>query len=184
MKYYVAGLALFLLLAGFVAPKLKTVNISKDISILLPQDFVVMPDDAIATKYPSPRKPLAAYTSNNGQIDFILTERPSMFHQNDIKMVQDFYKASINNKYSEVKFIRNEIKKIKNQEFVVFEFTSTLRDEEARTKKFAPIRRYTIVQYTIAKEKLLIFTFNVPIDLKEGWQETAQKIMQSVKVNG
>jgi hypothetical protein len=46
----------------------------------------------------------------------------------------------------------------------------------------APIRRYTIVQYTISDKKLLIFTFNVPIDLKEGWQETAQKIMQSIKV--
>jgi hypothetical protein len=138
--------------------------------------------DAIAAKYPSPRKPLAAYTNKNGQIDFILTERPSMFQESDTKMVQDFYKASINNKYSEVKFIRNEIDKIKNQEFVIFEFTSTLRDEEGKTRKFAPIRKYTIVQYAIVNKKLLIFTFNVPIDLKEGWQDTAHKIMHSIKV--
>ena len=183
-KYYLVFFVLFVLLTGFIAPKFKSVNLTKDISILLPQDFVEMPLDAIAAKYPSPRKPVAAYTSSNGQVDFILTERPSMFHENDLKMVQDFYKASINNKYSEVKFIRNEIKKIKNQEFVLFEFTSTVRDEGNQTKKFAPIRRYTIVQYTITNKKLMIFTFNVPIDLMAGWQENAQKVMQSVKVNG
>lgn len=183
MKYYWFCLSLLFLLTGFVAQKLKSVNLTKEISISLPPDFVVMPLDAIAAKYPSPRKPLAAYTSKNGQVDFILTERPSMFQDNDIKMVQEFYKTSINNKYSEVKFIRNEIKKIKNQEFVIFEFTSMLRDEERKTNRSAPIRKYTIVQYTIANKKLLIFTFNVPIDLKEGWQDTAQKIMQSIKVN-
>jgi len=180
---YLLGIILLLLLAGFAAPKLKTLNVTKEISVALPQDFIIMPDDAIATEYPSPRKPLAAYTSANGQIDFILTERPSMFRAEDLQMVQQFYKASINNKYSEVKFIRDEVKTIKKQDYVIFEFTSMVRDEERKNSRIAPIRKYTIVQYAIYKNKLLIFTLNVPIDLREGWQDTAHKIMQSIKLS-
>ncbi|GEO03788.1 hypothetical protein AAE02nite_14520 [Adhaeribacter aerolatus] len=183
MKYFLIFSTLLVLLAGFVAPKFKTVNITKNISVSLPQDFAVMPDEVIASKYPSPRKPLAAYTSPNRLVDFVLTERPSMFHKDDLKMVQQFYKTSIQNKYSDIKFMREEIKKIRNQDFVIFEFTSTVRDEDRKTNRLAPIRRYTIVQYTIFNEKLYIFTINVPIDLKPSWEKPANKIMESVKVS-
>jgi hypothetical protein len=182
MKYFLIFSTLLVLLAGFAAPKFKTIDVTKEISVALPEDFAVMPDEAIAAKYPSPRKPLAAYTSPNRQVDFVLTERPSMFHKDDLKMVQQFYKTSINSKYSDLKIIREEIKKIRNQEFVIFEFTSTVRDEDRKTNRLAPIRRYTIVQYTIYKEKLYIFTVNVPIDLKPAWEKPANKIMESIKV--
>ena len=182
MKYYFIFSTLLVLLAGFVAPRFKSINITKEISVSLPQDFAIMPDDAIATKYPSPRKPLAAYTSPNRQVDFILTERPSMFHKDDLKMVKEFYKSSISSKYSDIKFIREEIKKIKKQDYVIFEFTSTVRDEDRKTNRLAPIRRYTIVQYTIFNEKLLIFTLNVPLDLKAAWEKPAIKIMESIKL--
>ena len=95
---------------SFSAPKLKLVKITDNISASLPQDFKVMPDDAIATKYPSHRKPLGAFTSPNGQIDFITSERPITFKKEDTKMLKDFYKSSITNTFSEVTFIRDEIK--------------------------------------------------------------------------
>lgn len=182
MKHCLIFFTLFILFAGFAEPKFKTVNITKDISVALPQDFSPMPDQAIAAEYPTTRKPLAAFTSPNRLVDFVLTERPSMFHEDDLKMVQQFYKSSISSKYSEVKFIREEIKKIKKQDYVIFEFTSTVRDEDRKTKRMAPIRRYTIVQYTIYDKKLLIFTVNVPIDLKPAWEKSANKIMESIKL--
>ncbi|KAA5547559.1 hypothetical protein [Adhaeribacter rhizoryzae] len=182
MKYFFIFSTILVLFTSFAAPKFKTVNITKEISVTLPQDFGVMPDDVIATKYPSPRKPLAAYTSPNRLVDFVVTERPSMFHKDDLKMVQQFYKTSINSKYSDVKFIREEISKIKKQDFVIFEFTSTVRDEDRKTNRLAPIRRYTIVQYAVYNEKLYIFTINVPIDLKPAWEKSATQIMESIKV--
>ena len=172
----------FVLLASFAGPKLKPVKITPTLTVSLPKDFTIMPDDAIANKYPAPRKPLGAYTSPDGHIDFVANERASTFKGDDLKMLREFYKASILSKYSEVKFIREEVKNINKQEYIVFEFTSAVRDEEKRTK-LAPIRKYTIVQYTIVNDKLLVFTFNAPIDLKEAWQTTANKIMQSIKLS-
>lgn len=200
MKYFPFIAFSFLLLAGFTAQKLKPIKIGDVATISLPSNFQVMPDEAIATKYPAPRKPLGAFTSPNGQVDFIVSERPSTFQPADLNVLKSFYRSSLISKFSEVNFIREEVKQINNRNYIVFEFTSTMRDEERRTNKLAPIRRYTLVQYTIVPEKekvkdknardkdnvsgkLLVFTFNSPISLKEAWQETAHKIMQSIKVH-
>ena len=168
---------------SFAVPKLKLFKITDNISASLPQDFKVMPDDAIATKYPAPRKPVGAFTNPSGQIDFVVSERSSTFKPEDMQMLKQFYRASITSRYSEVNFIREEVKQINKQEFICFEFTSAMRDEERKTNKLAPIRRYTIVQYTILNDKLLIFTFNAPIDFKPEWQQTALKIMDSIKLS-
>lgn len=183
MKFPLFSLFIVLFLAGFAGPKLKPVKITKTITVSLPQEFRVMPDDAIATKYPSHRKPLGAFTSPNGQVDFITSERPITFKKEDTKMLKDFYKSSITNSFSEVTFIRDEIKTINKQDYILFEFTSLLRDEERKTNKLAPIRKYTIVQYTIVGDKLVTFTFTSPLDLKLSWEETARKIMQSIKIS-
>jgi hypothetical protein len=202
MKYLSFLLPALLLLAGFTLPKLKTVKINKEVTVALPRDFKVMPDEVIAAKYPAPRKPLGAFTSPNGQVDFIVSERPSTFKPEDLAMLQQFYRSTITNSYSEVKFIREEVKQINNRQYIIFEFTSTLRDDQRRVSRQPAIRRYTLVQYTIAKntlvqpvkesvrdkdlatreDKLLVFTFNAPIDLQPAWQETARKIMQSIKL--
>lgn len=203
MRYLIFLLPALLLLAGFTPSRLKTIKISPEVSVALPADFKVMPDEVIAAKYPAPRKPLGAFTSPNGQVDFVVNERPSTFQAQDLAMLQQFYSSTITNTYSEVKFIRQEVKEINGQSFIVFEFTSLLRDETRRVSKMAPIRKYTLMQYTIARNtqqqaakgplrdkdratsqtKLLVFTFNAPIDLQPAWQETARKIMQSIKLN-
>ncbi|WP_051359863.1 hypothetical protein [Adhaeribacter aquaticus] len=183
MRYFAITLCGLFVLASFVIPKLKDIKINPNLTVSLPKNFVVMPDDAIAMKYPAPRKPLAAYTSPDGQIDFVASERTSTFQGADLAVLKEFYKASITSRYSEVKFIQEEIKTLNKRNFIVFEFTSSLRDEGRKTNKLAPIRKYTIIQYTMVNDKLMVFTFNAPIDLQEAWKVTANKIMQSIKIS-
>jgi hypothetical protein len=168
-------------LSSFTAPKLVKTTINKQISLLLPKEFMVMPDDGIAQKYPAQRKPLAVYTSPNGQVDLAVSQRPASFRKSDLAMAKEFYKASLLSMYSEVEFARQEITTINKKDFIVFEFVSTVKDER-KTSNLAPVRRYTIVQYTIIGNQLTIFTFNVPFTMKRDWQETAQQVMASVKV--
>ena len=184
MKFLLYFSLVLFFLTGFSAPgpKLKQTKITETVSVLLPSDFSVMPDDAIAAKYPAPRKPLGAFTSPNGQVDFIVSERPSTFKKEDLTMLKEFYRSSITNKYSKVTFIQEAVKQVNKQDFISFEFTSAVIDEERSTNKLAPIRKYTYIQYTIVNDKLLIFTFNAPIDLQQLWQPTVRKMMQSIKL--
>jgi len=184
MKFSFYFLLVIFSITGFSAPepKLKQTKISDTVSVLLPSNFAIMPDDAIAAKYPAPRKPIGAFTSPNGQVDFIVSERPSTFKKEDLVMLKQFYRSAITNKYSKVDFIQDDVKQYNKHEYITFEFTSSVVDEERRTNKLAPIRRYTYIQYTIIDDKLLIFTFNAPIDLQQLWQPTARKMMQSIKL--
>lgn len=64
---YLAFLAIILIAgAAFAAPKLKKVNITKEISIKLPKDFGPMTDDDIAREYPATTKPLAVLPAPTG----------------------------------------------------------------------------------------------------------------------
>jgi hypothetical protein len=174
-------LSFLLVLSSFTAPKLVKTTISKQISLSIPKEFTVMPDEGIAQKYPAQRKPLAVYTSPNGQVDLAVSQRPASFRKTDLPMAKEFYKASLLSMYSDVEFAREEITTINKKDFIVFEFVSTVKDER-KTSTLAPVKRYSIVQYTIIGNQLTIFTFNVPFMMKRDWQETAQQVMASVKV--
>ena len=180
-RKYLFALFLPLTLLLAFAPKLKKVTVAKNVSLSIPQTFEVMPDDGIAREYPAARKPLAVFTSPDGQIDISVNQRPSTFPAGDVKMMQAFYKASIQRMFTEVKFIREESQKINGRDFLVFEFVSTVKDER-KTAQLAPVRKYTIIQYTFLKDQMLIFSFNAPAQLQPQWEETAKAVMASAQV--
>ncbi|WP_240773232.1 hypothetical protein [Pontibacter sp. SGAir0037] len=179
---YLAFLVIILIAgAAFANTKLKRINITKEISVMLPSDFTPMPDDGIARRYPATTRPLAVYSSPNGQIDFSVTQKPSRFRPEDLGMLREFYKASIMERFTKVDFIRQEITQVKGNEFIIFEFVSSVADERGNTN-LAPVQKYSIVQYTIKGDQLYIFTMHVPFMLKSDWQETTRDIMNSVKM--
>ncbi|MFC6996016.1 hypothetical protein [Rufibacter roseus] len=178
-KYLVALILPFLV--SFTPPKLKKVNVTKEITLSIPQDFVVMPDEGIAREYPAARKPLGVFTSPSGQIDISVNQRVSTFPAGDLAMVQPFYKASIQRMFTEVEFLREEIQEINGRKFLVFEFVSTVRDERS-SGNLAPVRKYTIIQYTFINDQMYIFSLNAPAQMQREWQETARAIMATAKV--
>ena len=174
------ALVLVLLTAQTQPAKLKKVKINKTITVSLPDEFEVMPDEGIAAKYPAARKPIAAFVSKNGQVDFVVSSKHSPFHKDGLDVMQKVYRASIMSMYTDVKFIRDEIKTINKQDYIVFEFTSEVRDES--TSGRAPVRKYSIAQYTILKGELTIFTFHAPQMMMKQWQPIANEVMNSIKV--
>ena len=167
--------------ATFGQSKLKKTQISKEISVMLPRDFTPMPDDGIARRYPATTKPLAVYTSPNGQIDFSVTQKRSQFRAQDLNMLQEFYKANLLEKFTDVDFIREEIVDIKGEQYIVFEFVSKVADERGTTN-LAPVQKYSIIQYTIKGNQLMIFTMHAPFALKNDWQPTMRDVMSSIRI--
>jgi hypothetical protein len=173
--------------------KLRRVTLAPQMSALLPADFQVMPDDAIATKYPAPRKPVAAYTSPSGQIDFVVSQKSTPFKAGDLPMLLRFYKANILNLYSNsVQFSQEKVVTINGTDFIALEFTSALSNTggEATAKGAkGALRRYAYLLYTVLPPKtekelpqLLTFTFACPVVLADTWKPVAQQVMASVKL--
>ena len=168
-----------LLLTAFVAPKLKKTVIAKNITVGIPAEFTPLPDDGIAAKFPAQRRPLGAFTSPNGRIDFSVTQKPTTFSSQDYALLLKIYKASIQNMYSKVTFLGEDIRTINKKDFVMLEFVSAVNDTR-RGSNLAPIRRYQLVQYAIQGDQQYIFTFTAPTEEQAQWQPTAQAIMKSV----
>lgn len=189
MRYLAFLVVIFIAGAAFAQSKLKKVQISKEISVQLPTDFTPLPDDGIARKYPASTKPLAVYTSPNGQIDFSVNQKQSQFRPEDLNMLREFYKASLVERFTKVDFIREEVVEVKGQDFLVFEYVSSLADER-QGGMLSPVQKYSIVQYTIIENdastvrdnELLVFTFHAPFNMKNDWQKTAREMMSSINI--
>lgn len=179
---YIAFLAIILIAGAALADtKLKKHQITKEVSVMLPRDFMPMPDDGIARKYPAANKPIAVYSSPNGQVDFSMAQKRSQFGQQDLNMLRDVYKASLMERFTKVDFIRDEVTSINGRDYIVFEFVSVMADERNATH-LSPVHKYSIMHYTIQGNQLMIFSMHAPFTLKNQWQNTAREIMGSVRV--
>ncbi|QDA59588.1 DUF1795 domain-containing protein [Hymenobacter jejuensis] len=173
--------ALVLALFAFTAagPKLKKTTLTNKLTVGIPDGFVPLPDDGIAAKYPSPRKPLAVFTNPSGRVDFSVAQKPTTFSSRDYALLLKIYKASIQNMYTKVDFLSEDIRTVNKRDYVALEFVSSVTDNR-RGSNLPPVRRYQFVQYTIQGNQLMVFTFNSPAEEQPQWQPIAQAVMQSI----
>ena len=176
----IAFLFLFVGLAAFApAPKLTTAKLGSGLSVGVPKGFAPLPDDGIAVKYPSPRRPLAVYSNPSGRVDYSVAVRPTTFESFDYGVLLKIYKSSIQRLYSKVDFLKEDIRTVNGRDFIYFEFVSTVTDTR-RSGQLAPIRRYQAVQYAIQGSQLYVFTFVAPAEEQAQWQPTAQAVMGAI----
>ncbi|SFQ56456.1 hypothetical protein [Hymenobacter arizonensis] len=175
-------LLLFIGITAFAPPpevKLTTTKLASGLSVGVPATFTPLPDDGIAVKYPSPRKPLAVFTNPSGRVDFSVAVRPTTFESMDYAVLLKIYKASIQRLYSKVEFLKEDIRTVKGRDFIYFEFVSTVSDG-GRTSQLAPIKKYQTVQYAIQGQQMYVFTFVAPANEQAQWQPTAQAVMNAI----
>ena len=174
-------LLLLLALTAFAPkPKLTTVKLGAGLSVGVPATFMPLPDDGIAVKYPSPRRPLAVYSNPSGRVDYSVAVRPTTFESMDYAVLLKIYKSSIQRLYTKVDFLKEDIRTVNGRDFIYFEFVSTVADSRRTGNQLAPIRRYQTVQYAIVKDQLYVFTFVAPADEQAQWQPTAQAVMGAI----
>ena len=177
-----AFLLLFLGLTAFgPKPKLTTVKLGSGLSVGVPATFAPLPDDGIAVKYPSPRKPLAVYSNPSGRVDFSVAVRPTTFESMDYAVLLKIYKSSIQRLYTKVDFLKEDIRTVNGRDFIYFEFVSTVSDTR-RNNQLAPIKRYQTVQYAIQGTQLYVFTFVAPAEEQAQWQPTGQAVMGAISL--
>ena len=178
MKIFVL-LCSLLALAGFAPPKpkLNRVKLASGLSVGVPTNFAPLPDEAIAVKFPAPRKPVAVYSSPNGHADYSVSVRPTAFGQ-DYTVLLPIYKAGIQRLYTKVDFLTQEVRKVNGREFAMLEFISTLTDN--RRNSLAAARKYEYIAYTVQGEQLYVFSFSSPADEQAQWRPVAAAVLGAV----
>lgn len=154
-------------------------KVTDDISILIPSDFIEMVESERNRKYVSAKEPIALYTNTDRTVDLGINETSSLWSTGDLAILKDFYKANIQNLYTEVAFLQEEIITINDRQFIAFEFNSKVVDERGLGK---PIAKYTYILYTIKEERVLLFNFSAPLRYRQAWQPVAQDMMKSIRI--
>jgi hypothetical protein len=191
MKHFVCTLLLAsILFVSADMPKMAKRKIYDGVSLLMPEDFVVMSDNDIATRYPSTKKPLAVYMSSDTKADFSMNNTKAKFAGQTAQMLHDIYKATILETYDtsgqrsddpfksdrvikSCKFISEGVKTINKKEYAYFEFVS----------EFGSIKKYNYLLYAPHKKHVLIFNFACEQRMMNKYQPIATAMINSIKVS-
>ncbi len=166
--------------------KLSKKQLTKGVSMSIPQNFVLANDDLLARKYFSPKKPTAVYTDPNAQVDVGINFTESYWHEDDIPMLKDLYRASLSATYTRVEFLKETVEYIHKRQYVVFEFVGILEDEAKENavieKRRGRVEHYNYLMYTVVNKKIVVANFNCPAKMRNAWQEQVPKMMQSLRI--
>ena len=176
-------ITLFLAGAGFNDQQLKKVKVADGISVMLPEGFFPMTPEDIAQRYPSVRKPVAAYTNEERMVDFSINQSATQWKDTDIEMAKGFIKASISHMFDKVKVHQEDIREINGHKFIIFELETRIDGDRMALETTPPAVKYSYLQYLIKNGKMYVFSFHAPLRYIDQWQPIASEVMNSIKVN-
>lgn len=175
-------LVFLLILMSFDEPKLKKTEVSEGITMLIPSEWRQMDGLDFSERFPSVRAPLGAYTDYNREMSLSVNISATQWPDEDAEIARDFFKSSIYNTFDRIEMINQGIYEANKHKFVFFEFESTVKGDQTALGQEQSILNYSYIQYLIGEDRALVFSFHCPRRLRQEWQETAGKIMKSVKV--
>lgn len=180
----VALVSLSLFLISMDTPSLSKRKIYEGVSVLMPEDFVIMSDKDIANKYPSTKKPLSTYMSADTRADFTMNNTKAKFSGQTAQMLHDIYKVTIMETFDSsvfkksrvkisLKFLNDGVKTVNKKEYAYFEFIS----------EYNNFVKYNYIMYAPHKKHVLIFHFSCDESVINKYQPIANTMMNSVKVS-
>ncbi len=162
--------------------ELEKVQINKDISMLLPKNFILMSRSEQINKYVSSNEPLVMYTSEDRNIDFGITLTNLGWASDDLQLLMEFYVSGVRNLYNEVEFTQQEVREINGREFIVLEFVSKVSDNDNVFGGSSSTSKYTYIQYTLFQNQVMLFNLTTPAFIRNRWADPAKEIMESIKI--
>ena len=171
-----------LFLCSFDNSRLVRVKISDTISVMLPKAFRPMDDLDFRERFPSVRKPIAAYTDEDRMLAFSVNISATQWPDSDLEVAQKFFKASLINMFDRVDFINEGIVEANKKQFIFFEFESRVNGASSSLELQGPVLEYTYIKYLVEPNRTTVFSFSCPRRMRPDWEVTARAIMSSIKV--
>ena len=196
MKKYI-GVALIVVLSAFtLTMKLKKVK-AGNVSLQVPEAFEEVDEQTRSGEYSGKSAPIAVYRSPRDKsaitiyhtadsvraktIKYQKQKGATLKFDRDLQMEYAFKKSSFSGKFKEINFIQDGIANVNGKDFIYFEFDGVIEATD-RLGRQSLTKVYNYMLYTYVKENIYSINFICKGDLKEDYQKTIQKVMQTVKV--
>lgn len=145
----------------------------------LPESFSNMSEGERIGKYVSSRTPIASFSSQDRLVDLGINKNIMQFQPGDEERLRSFYRGTFQTLFDEIEYFQDTIKEINGRKFIVFEFISTLKEENAFSGPSLE-KNYTYIQYTSFKDQVLLFNFGCKPRIMPTWQPIVQEMMESI----
>lgn len=146
--------------------------LNNKLSILLPSDFDLMPEEMLNIKYPiESHRPTEVYTNMNGTVNVAFNFTKNNATKGDLLGYKSLFEQQFSSN-PQIDFRKSKLKQINGQDFIIIEFVTPAVDTHIYNKLFI----------TSLNSRLLICTFNCTLELFEIWESTSNEIVNSVKI--
>jgi len=158
---------------------LKRQKLTEYLSMEVAESLRSMTQQELSAKFLGAKIPDAALTDESSAIELTITGSPTFWMEKDVRLLKDFYDATIPPLFQEISFSKKEMITINEQQFVAYEFDGTPEvDDSGRV----PEKRYTYLLYTIFRNGMVTISFSCPPYLKKEWKPLADQMFQSIKL--
>ncbi len=155
---------------------------AEGIVVSMPKALSPMTIEDMAQRFPSVRKPVAAYTDVNRVVDFSINLSATQWPDSNLEMARVFFKSGISNLFDRVEWIGEGFKEVHKKKYIYFEFESRSNGGSRQEGSQNFSLKYTYIMYLIEQNRSLVVTFSCPKELREEWQVTAHKMMGSMRI--
>jgi hypothetical protein len=165
---------IILLLFSFTAPPtlVRRTILDGKANILLPSDFLIMPEEAILKKYPKDRRPTLVYTDPTGGVNVAFNHTATKLAQKDIEAYRQSFVKTFKQLYPQAEWKLSGVKSVNDRNVGFVEVITPATDT----------RIYNLIFFTDMEGRLLMCTFNCVEAIHKDWVLPAQKIMNSLWV--
>lgn len=144
-----------------------------EISMYLPEQFIIMPDIVKETKYPSQNAPDLVITSLDSMVNFAFNILPVVLEDGDTKVMSRQFQNALSNVNPSIKIKNktNDVTTNQGNEMSWFDFKGYTLDGQ----------NYNRMYVVKMKKTVLHGIFNCPMQFKEEWESIVEQCFQSVE---
>lgn len=143
-----------------------------NVKLLIPKDFIDMPQHLREIKYPSSQRPEIILTDESSSINIMLNRIDSSLNEEQVKELTDGMKAILKKVNPANIFFTDGIEKVDEKNIGYFEFKSPAMDGFI----------YNLMFFFEFEGKTVMGTFCCRYDEYKDWREVAFQVMKSLRV--
>lgn len=177
MKYFKTTLVILILvpLLSFAANKikLKLRSLLEDrIELKVPNDFEIMSEEMTNAKYPSENRPTLIYSNESGSINVALNYTETVAGQSFMELYVESLVSTFESLYPSAEWKDSGVEEINGRKVGYLKLITPAEDSNI----------YNVIFFTDLDGKLLLASFNCTENFIPEWEETADEIMNSLKI--
>lgn len=140
------------------------------ISLRLPKDFLIMPTETVALKYPAERKPEVIITNEAGTVNITFSHTRTALENEDIQRFRDYIIKTIRKMQPAIEWVASGLKIINEKNIGYFEFIVPALDTNI----------YNFLSVTELDKQALMINFNCPEEEVDEWRPIAKGILDTL----